>query len=37
MPGELDNMHYKNPQHEKAMKAPIQKPLDQELREKGLL
>jgi hypothetical protein len=28
---------YKNKQHEKAMKAPIQKNLDEELREKGLI
>jgi hypothetical protein len=28
---------YANDQHEKAMKAPINKPLDEVLREKGLL
>ena len=28
---------YKNTQHERAMKAPINKPLDEQLREKGLL
>jgi hypothetical protein len=38
MPGELDNLReYKNAQHEKAMKAKINKPLDEQLREKGLL
>jgi len=38
MPGELDNLKmYKNAQHKKAMKAPIQKNLDEELREKGLI
>ena len=39
MPGELDkDMKYKNRQHEKAMKAEINKSdLDQELREKGLI
>jgi len=38
MPGELDKLReYKNSQHEKAMKAEIKKPLDEELREKGLL
>ena len=39
MPGELDkDMKYKNKQHEKAMKAEINKSnLDQELREKGLI
>jgi hypothetical protein len=36
MPGELDKV-YKNKQHEKAMKAPVQKNLDDELREKGLI
>jgi hypothetical protein len=35
MPGEL--REYKNAQHEKAMKAPINKPLDEALREKGLI
>jgi len=35
MPGELDL--YKNKQHEKAMKAPINKNLDDDLRKKGLL
>tara|TARA_B110000977_G_scaffold156680_1_gene199408 strand:- start:23 stop:130 length:108 start_codon:yes stop_codon:yes gene_type:complete len=35
MPGEL--REYKNAQHEKAMRATINKPLDEELREKGLL
>jgi hypothetical protein len=38
MPGELDNLReYKNAQHEKAMKATINKNLDEELREKGLI
>ncbi len=38
MPGELDKLRdYKNAQHEKAMKAEINKPLDAQLREKGLL
>ena len=38
MPGELKkSMAYKNAQHERAMKATINKPLDEELREKGLL
>ena len=38
MPGELDELvNYKNKQHEKAMKAPIKKDLDQDLREKGLI
>jgi hypothetical protein len=38
MPGELkQSMAYKNAQHERAMKATINKPLDEELREKGLL
>jgi hypothetical protein len=38
MPGELDKLsEYKNAQHERAMKAPINKPLDEQLREKGLL
>jgi hypothetical protein len=38
MPGELEELvKYKNKQHEKAMKAPIQKNLDEELREKGLI
>ena len=38
MPGEprYDN-EYKNEQHKTAMKAPIQKNLDEELREKGLI
>jgi hypothetical protein len=36
MRGELD-AKYKNEQHERAMKAPINKPLDEQLREKGLL
>jgi len=36
MRGELD-AQYKNKQHEKAMKAPINKPLDETLREKGLI
>ena len=35
MPGEL--REYKNAQHEKAMTATINKPLDEVLREKGLL
>jgi hypothetical protein len=35
MPGEL--REYKNAQHEKAMKATINKPLDEALREKGLI
>jgi hypothetical protein len=38
MPGELEEVvEYKNKQHKKAMKAPIQKNLDEELREKGLI
>ena len=38
MPGELkQSMSYKNAQHERAMKAEINKPLDEQLREKGLL
>jgi len=38
MPGELkQSMAYKNAQHERAMTAKIEKPLDEELREKGLL
>ena len=38
MPGELEEVvKYKNAQHEKAMKATINKPLDEELREKGLI
>ena len=38
MPGELEEVvKYKNEQHEKAMKAEIKKPLDAELREKGLI
>jgi hypothetical protein len=36
MRGALDKK-YKNKQHEQAMKAPINKNLDEELREKGLL
>jgi|TARA_R110000803_G_scaffold68220_1_gene129991 hypothetical protein len=35
MHGELDA--YKSEQHKKAMKATINKPLDEELREKGLI
>jgi hypothetical protein len=35
MPGELDE--YINAKHENAMKAKINKNLDQELREKGLI
>ena len=35
MPGEL--REYKNAQHKKAMTATINKPLDEALREKGLL
>ena len=38
MPGELNKVtEYKNTQHEKAMKSPINKNLDEELREKGLI
>jgi hypothetical protein len=38
MPGELDELvKYKNAQHERAMKAPVEKRLDDELREKGLI
>jgi hypothetical protein len=38
MPGELEELvKYKNKQHEKAMNAPIQKNLDDKLREKGLI
>ena len=38
MPGGPNTMsEYKNAQHEQAMKAPIKKPLDEQLREKGLL
>jgi len=38
MPGELDELvKYKNAQHEQAMKAPVEKRLDDELREKGLI
>jgi hypothetical protein len=38
MPGGPNTMsEYKNVQHETAMKAKINKPLDVELREKGLL
>jgi len=36
MRGELD-AQYKNKQHERAMTATINKPLDEALREKGLL
>ena len=35
MPGGLRD--YKNDQHKKAMTATINKPLDEDLREKGLL
>jgi hypothetical protein len=39
MPGELNKYkaEYKNKQHEQAMKAPVEKRLDDELREKGLI
>jgi len=33
----MPDSYYKNAQHKRAMEAPIKKPLDDELREKGLL